>query len=350
MFGIGGAASAVPTAAQMQAYLKSRPEADEIAWKDPARGAAFTVRVVSSDATGIRVEKQLPAGMTVRTVPFSEIGSIRIAPTPAELELRRKPDAAAVEALRVIWDLGKPLVGKAEGVSETGILLAKSLRLGSIPSAYDEAEKVLMQISRYEKSPPLQSAAAAETATIAFLRTLGGTDTAAKEKLAWEITEKADDGNPDLMLLATAWLADLHFSQLKNVEAENPRWIEDLEVKPVRDKLYHLSLDFALYPSLFHGRRSAEASAGLAKAARVYEFTGENNLLKGTLEDLAALYPESSEAKDEAPLLDKLIKAETEGRLAAVEAGPQEKKTSDPASDKQPEVPAAPRRYNLFGD
>lgn len=340
-----------PTAEQMQAILKGRAEMDEIRWKDPARGAPLKVRITSSNAQSIVVEKTLPAGLTVRTIPLAELAGIGFTFTPREAALHQRAAVASIPALKILWENRQATMRlPGSNVAETGIVLAKSLRLSGDAAALDEAEKILDQVRGTDLLEARKEAARAERATLDFVRLLKHGKLAETDAAAWKITGEPD--NPDAMLLATAFLADRHFNELKSIEDRHPRWMEDEEVRPLRERLYHLALDFSLYPSLFIGTRQAEAAAGLQKVAEIHRFTHEKLLEKAALEDLAALYPDSDPAKETAPLLEQLKKAEAAGALDKLTA--ETKPEDDEAETEDSPTPAAapppPKRYNLFGD
>jgi hypothetical protein len=252
--------------------------------------------------------------------------------------------------LRVYWESRMATLRLAgSNASTTGLALAKSLRLTGETEAFDEAAKILEQIRTHELAKAPIELARAEQVTLDFCRLLklGKADDC--DKQAWKITEDPD--NSDAMLLATAFLADRHFTELRNLEQTHPRWQEDDEVKPVRDRLYHLALDFSLYPSLFLGTREAESAVGLRRVVEIHRFTGDAPLLKNALEDLAALYPESTQAKETASWLARLKHAEASGQPVATAAPSDEAEgeiTHEPAAI--PTAPPPAKRYNIFGD
>ncbi len=349
-------AAIIPTVEQMQTLLKNRPELDEIRWKDPARGAPVKVRLVSATAQGVVVDKVLTAGLTTRTIPLSDLSGVSFAFTPVELSLHQNPDPAVVPALKVLWNARSSTMSlNGSNAAETGLALVKSLRMVNDLSSFDEASKILDQIRAQDTSEYRKGLARAEQATIDFVKVLKGGRVQDIEKMAWKITE--EDNNPDAMMLATAWLCDHSFRGLKEIEAENPRWDEDDAVKPVRDRLYNLSLDLALHPSLFYGTRTAEASAGLKKAAEVYHYARQDLLAKGVLEDLASLYPDSTAAKETAAELARLKKLDADGKLSPlreeVAAEPGEEPKEEEKKDEETPAPGAPapsKKYNVFGD
>jgi hypothetical protein len=349
-----GFAHAVPlTAEQMEAGLKTRPETDEIRWKDPARGAPLKVRIVSADSKNLVVDKTLTAGTTTRVVPMSDLAGVEFTLAPRELELHLNPEPAAIPALKILWQArSATLTLGASNASDTGLALAKSLRLTGESPSLDEASKILDQIRAQDSSEHRKDLARAEQTTVDFIKLQKNGDTEATDKLAWKIAESS--GNPDAMLLATSHLTDRNFADLKKLVEEHPRWIEDDEVKPQRDRLYHLALDFALYPSLFLGSRETEAAAGLKKASEIYQFTGETLLEMKALDDLAALYPSSEAAKETAPILAKLKALEAAGKLTgAADAPEEEDKKPEEETKEEPAsagTPQPPKKYNMFAD
>jgi hypothetical protein len=343
--------SATPSAAQIQQLVRGRPELDEITWKDAARGMPLKVRIVEATGQAVTVEKTLPAGLTTRKIPFSDLADLSFSFTSRELALHRVPAVASIPPLRVYWEnRSATLCFAGSNVADTGLVLAKSLRLaGDLPSLM-EAAKILDQIRGQDSAKHRVELASSEQMAIDFILSRQTGKIQETDKLAWEITEQAVHN--DATLLATAFLADRHFSQLKATEEANPRWMEDDEVRPLRERLYHLSLDFALYPSLFMGTRHLEASAGLKRVAEVYEFTGAKSLAMKALEDLAALYPDTAAAIETAPLLARYKALEASGKLAVMSSTEAPKEETEAPSEEatDPGPPPPPKRYNIFGD
>jgi len=343
--------AAAPTPEQVQSFVKNRPELDEISWKDFSRGAPLKVRIVQAAGQTLTVEKALPAGLTTRSIPFSDLADVSFTFTPRELALHQKPAIASIPPLRVYWETRSATLRFAgSNAADTGLVLAKSLRLAGDAASLAEAGKILDQIRGQDPMKYRVELASSEQTATDFILSQQRGKIEATDKLAWEITEQALHN--DATLLATAFLADRHFDQLKVTEEANPRWIEDDEVRPIRERLYNLSLDFALYPSLFMGTRQAEASEGLRRVAEVYEFTGANLLAKNTLEDLAALYPGTPAATETAPLLARYKTLEASGKLAAKSSGETSKEETGTPSEEatDPGPPPPPKRYNIFGD
>jgi hypothetical protein len=343
----------VPNSEQMRVYLTKRPEKDEIRWKDPARGI-LQVRIMGVSEKGVDVQKNLPSGLISRIVPLTDLAGVAFSHTPLEQRLVRSPAASAVPALQVLWKARAATLGmEGSNVADIGIALAKALRISHDAAAIEEAAAILDLILGKETADHRKSAVHMELQTLEMARALVVGPPEETDRVAWKITEL--DGNSEAMLMATAWLADRHFSDLKTLENDHPRWLEDDEVRPLRIRLYNLALDFALYPSLFHGSHVNEASSGLKKAWEVHHFTGSPQLALYVLEDLAALYPDSQAAKDTAEELARIKAREAAGKLEHEEV-PEEGEAStetEAGDDEQaelPKTPPPPKRYNLFDD
>lgn len=340
----------IPTAEQMHAFLEKRPERDEIRWKDEERGA-LAVRILEVTETELRVQKTVRRELVSRDVSIAELAGFSFELSSLERRLLREPVAEAVPALRVLWEARAPALElKGARVGAIGIALAKALRMTGGSEAFDEAASLLDEIVDKDPSEHRQKTAALELLTLEMARALAEGSPEKTDEVAWKMTGL--EVEPEAMLMATAWLADRHFEDLKNLESEHPRWELDDEVRPLRLRLYNLSLDFALYPSLFHGTHVEEASEGLKKAWRVYHHTKSPELALHVLEDLATLYPASQAAEETAQELARLSAREAAETLGEDDGATAEEAETDDADDTQalPKRPQIPKRYNLFDD
>lgn len=103
----------------------------------------------------------------------------------------------------------------------------------------------------------------------------------------------AETEDPDLLIEVNFLLAEADFARLEAIEEEHPKWIEDDEVRPERNALYHRVLDQYLWAHLFHATREEDAARGLLHAGKVYEFAGELELARAAYADLGKLYPDT---------------------------------------------------------
>jgi hypothetical protein len=99
--------------------------------------------------------------------------------------------------------------------------------------------------------------------------------------------------DPGLLIEVHYLLASADFQKLKDLEEEHPKWVEDDEVRPVRNELFHHTIDQFLHPHLFYATREAVAARGLLAAADVYFFAGDAAAARDRWADLTRLYPET---------------------------------------------------------
>ena len=331
--------TAAQTAEQAGKALAGRGEVDEIRWSDPSKGQAFRVGIVRALPEGLEVQR----GMAKRVLPYDQIGGVKFGLSMGERQLLAEARPDAIPALRAFWEarrLTLKLAGSNAG--DLGLALARALRQSQ---ACEDARRIAQEIADQDNDPRRRGRAKAELDTLAFLEVMQGGKADEVEKRAWAVTEAADEGNPDLMLLVTNYLLQREFAALQKIETENPRWQEDEEAKPVRDRHYHRALDLALYPSLFHPRREAEAAEGLWQAAGIYRHTQETARETGALEDLVALYASSAHTEEARTRLIPL-KAALDSKRSQEETKPEEK----PKDPEPKSPPPPPKRYNLFED
>ncbi|MFK7851424.1 MAG: hypothetical protein AB8D78_10640 [Akkermansiaceae bacterium] len=340
-------AEAIEDPEKIQRFITSRPQEDIITWADESRGEPFTVRFISADEKDVVVEKTLSNTLARRTLPFREIQNLRFQFTPTESAIHQNPEQKHIPILRALWDNRKPTLRlNNPETALTGLCLVETLRVEPSTETLKESSEILLTILGKDLPSHLKTRATGETYINDFLIALEEKNIALAEEAAWKIT--AESEYPDAMLIATSFLGKRHFEQLKAIQEEHPRWHLDDEIKPLRQRLYQLSLDFVLYPSLFHPTREIAASEGLKAAAEVYQFTQSRELRLAALEDLAALYPNSEAAKQTAEELENL-------RANKPDPKPEEESSDSPEEEKDSEtptttVPPKPKRYNLFDD
>lgn len=342
-------AASAQTADDARRALRQRGDLDEIRWKDPAQGPAFRAGVVRATATGLEVQRTLPSGVLKRELPYAQIGGVKFGLTQGERQLIADARPEHVEVLRVFWEArSRTLTLSGSNAGDFGLALARALRGIGTPAALAEAQRLAAEIAGQDHDPQRRSQARQESQTLAFLHLLRTGKPAEVEKRAWAVTEAAEDSPPDLMLLATACLREREFAALQRLETEHPRWVEDAEIEPQRQRHYHLALDLALYPSLFHPLRAPEAAAGLWHAAQVHLHCREIPQAAAALDDLLALYPDTPAAAQARALRPAL---QTGDPAQAATPQTAASKAAEPAPATEPMgPPPPPKRYNLFED
>ncbi|MDX2081978.1 MAG: hypothetical protein SFU53_14430 [Terrimicrobiaceae bacterium] len=99
--------------------------------------------------------------------------------------------------------------------------------------------------------------------------------------------------NPAVIIEAKYILAEADEKALRQLVEDNPRWEEDIFVRPEHARLFNSAVDHYLYPALFHGSDTEAAARGLWGATRVYDFTGRQALAQECARDIVTLYPQT---------------------------------------------------------
>ncbi len=150
------------------------------------------------------------------------------------------------------------------------------------------AKRVLSLFDRIiERAWSEHDIAEAKQGRLRALMAMGDLETATHE--AHLLAGETED--PGLLIEVKYLLAQADFETLKLLVEENPKWEEDDEVRPERNRLFHSVVDQLLWPHLFHAPRETEAARGLFGVANVYRFAGEDSLAIAACEDLIQLYP-----------------------------------------------------------
>jgi hypothetical protein len=334
------AGAAAQTADDAAKALAGRGDLDEIRWSDPAKGVAFRAGVVRAIPEGMEVQR----GAVRRVLPYDQVGGVKFGVSMGERQLMAAAKPESIPALRVFWEARRLTIQLAgSNAGDFGLALARALRRADL---CDEALTIAQTIADQDNDSLRRGQAKLECETLTFLQSMRTDAAEVVEGKAWALIEAASEGNPDLMLLVTGYLMKKEFEALKSIEADNPRWMEDDEVKPERERHYHRALDLALYPSLFHPTREVESAEGLWQASKIYQYTKETAREAGVLEDLVALYANSAPAVEARQRLVPLRARLETGKTAADSPAEAEKPKEEPT--KQP--PPPPKRYNLFED
>jgi len=271
-------------------------------------------RVTGIDATSLRLSVPLdpanPAVMASTTVPRNTVDHIEFAPNEARDKQLQSPTGASAPALAQLWaqwqsflTLPKSPAGEI-GIAYGNILVkdpataGKALDLFSLieKDTWDDDLKMLARQGR--------------------LRALIATGQAAKAiDEARELAKVSED--PAVLIEAKYIMAVAADSSFRQLVEENPRWQQDLNILPERNRLYAEALNLYLYPYLFFGSEVEPAARGLTGALGIYQFTGEEKLARETAQDIVTIYPGTKYAADAQKYLDSLPKAKPSTAPAA---------------------------------
>lgn len=264
-----------------------------------------TGHVVGVDATQIRLEVPLERGgpgarLTV-SVPRSEIDRIEFAENESLNQLLADHDQGDIHEIGALWQRWRHVVDLAKSPAARignvyGLLLLETgdearaetaLEIFTTieTSAWDDSDRQIARQGRLRAMVATGSAADA---------------VAEAEQLAVE----SEDSR--ILIEAKFILAEAAFNRLAKLETENPRWTEDINVRPERERLYHESLDLYLYPYLFFGSETEAASRGLAGALAVHRFNDDTPAAIEISRDLVRIYPDTTFAREASEFLASL--------------------------------------------
>ncbi len=219
------------------AFAQTTEVVDTLFMNDAA-GTRRVGHVVGIDAKSFQLEVPLtvgPAGASARVaVPRAQVSRIEFAPNEARDRLIANPTAASTSALNIQW------------LRWQAFLAVPKSPAGAIANAYatallatndpKNAATALDVFSRVEREG--WSEADRQTAKQGRLRAMIATGHAADAvNEAKSLAKESED--PTVLIEAKFILAEAAFSSLKKLVEDNPRWTEDVLVRPEHDRLYN---------------------------------------------------------------------------------------------------------------
>ncbi len=256
-------------------------------------------RVVSYDSRGIKLEVLLVAGQPPAqvTIPYSEIARIEFAPNANEIALLAAPEKNE-RAILDGWAQRRPLLAMpASNAGEFGIAAANLLLSGTAPAEQEQALAIFQAVESSDWNDDRRSLA--RRGRLRAMIALGkGTEAVAEAR---KVAEEAED--PEVTIEANLVVGEAAFAQLKKLQEDHPRWEDDVNVRPERQRLLLEALDHLLHPSLFHGSDGEASPKGLWRALEVCEFDGRRTHAIELATDIAVLYPGTPEAQKAADFL-----------------------------------------------
>jgi hypothetical protein len=316
-------------------------------------GATVPCRVVSTTDQHVVIEYQAGTGIvaTRREVPWSEVATVDWAMDETFQRFITAPDPARdLAPMAAQWQSLQPLLGRPHHpAGDLGLTLANLwLRSGAEKDLAQAAEAARL-IGEKDWNPARRQGARLITA-----RVLWQQKQPAQARPMAEGLLREPGLDPAVAAEAHLLLASDGYRELLALEAEHPRWMEDDQVRPRREELFHESLDHALKPCLFYGTGEGSAAAGLLQAARLHEHGLEVEAAAACARDILLLYPATPAAEDARKLLTRhqLPLAPPAVATAAPESSPPApsgenpamKPPAEPAADNTPQVTRRPRR------
>lgn len=234
----------------------------------------------------------LPGGSARRTIPMEQVEYLEFAFQPGESAVFERRESLSVADLQGWWDSSFSNLHRPRSrTAAWGVALSRALLREGRPGGPERALDLCDRIIARAWSP--NDVAAGKQARLECLIALGNLEQATRE--AQQLAQETED--PGLLIEVKYLLAQADFAALKALEEENPRWIEDDEILPHREELYHRTIDQLLWPHLFHATRTEVAARGLAAAAKVHDYAGETVLAEHGRIDLVRLYPNTNAAQ-----------------------------------------------------
>lgn len=222
------------------------------------------------------------------TIPWKSIEKIVFTPSTELLQAVKHPDEVSLSVLAKLWDEHADWLSRPESrAAQVGLLYAQKLAQSDAEMSTEQALDLYQEIATNAWSPFHQGEAIRERLKTMLAAGMERDAIREAEKLATE------NENPKHLLEAKYILAESAFAKLKEIEAENPRWHLDDEVRPKRNATYNQAIDHSLYAFLFYGTEEAAATRGLIHAAKIYEFGKDFKNSNTCIEDILQLYPDS---------------------------------------------------------
>ncbi len=222
----------------------------------------------------------------LRTIQMKDVDYIDFGFSEGEEDFFQNLDSASTVALKNAWNAQYGNLHRPRSrTAKYGIAYANALLKDEGEFSQKTALDIFDRIG--EKAWLDSDKSTARQGRLRALIRLGELARAFKEATAY--AEETED--PAILIEVRFLKAKVEFEQLKKLVADNPRWEEDDEIRPLRNELYHSSVDQFLWPFLFHGTDEESSVRGLRAAAEVYRLVGELELEKACLNDLARLYP-----------------------------------------------------------
>ncbi len=276
-------------------------------------GQVLEGRILSVDQRGVRMEVVViegrPPGQV--TIPKSDIDRIEFAPDPQEQALFERLGDAPLAELEAFWLRKAPTLAiEGSRAGEIGLAIGERLLTTGQSADRTRALSLFNLIENSDWQPERQSRG--KGGRLKAMVLLDRADEALAE--AKEMVSLTDD--PRLLLESNFILGEAAFATLQKLVEENPRWQEDLFVRPEYARLFNDALDHYLFAPLFHGSDEAAATRGLWAAIQVLRFDRQEANAQHLAQDIVTLYPQNPLAGQARLLIDPSASASEDSTSA----------------------------------
>jgi len=269
-------------------------------------GRTADCRILSFSPTTVKIlwqEKE------ERDIPVADIEFIDFAPLPGEAAaLAKAVGDGASEPLMEFWVKKIPRlpVARSNG-GEIGLTYAELLSRNATPDRLARALTVYQQIESADWSAERRGRARA--GRLRLMLRQGRAEEVKPE--AEKLLKESEDAR--VLIELQHVLAETAAAKLRALLKEHPRWEQEDDIRPQRDRLFHEALDAYLFPHAFHGAEEDLAARGLWAAAQFYKENGDPDAAREAASDLLQLYPSAAEKSAAEKLLEQIPAAKKPG-------------------------------------
>ncbi len=237
-----------------------------------------------------------------REIAMTDIEFISFAPLPGEeAALAKAVSAGDSNPLMETWVKKIPRLGIARNnAGEIGLTYAELLSRNPTADRLARALTVYQQIESSDWSAERRGRA--RVGRMRLMLRQGRVEEVKPE--AEKLLKESQDAR--VLIEVQHVLAETAAEKLRALLKEHPRWEQEDDVRPQRERLFHEALDAYLYPHVFHGSEEDLAARGLWAAAQFYKENGETGAAREAAEDLVHLYPSAAEKTAAAELVNQL--------------------------------------------
>ncbi len=265
-------------------------------------GDSFEGKILSTNEKWVEfnviIDGPRGRGESRKRLPRKEIAFIDFAQSEADIAIAEGEQTADVETLRRLWVRHERYLAEANSPAGAyGVLLSEQW----LASTTDQATAALHMLDKIIAGDWDETRRArAQQRRLKALVLTGRSEEAAEA--ATSLLEKTTD--PLVTVEARQVLGYAAFDALRELVEAHPRWMEDDEIFPQRNALFHEAIDHFLFGNLFQGALREPAASGLWQVCEVYLHAKMPEKARSAAEDLLKLYPESNESNLATQLLN----------------------------------------------
>jgi tetratricopeptide (TPR) repeat protein len=290
----------IVSAPPLQAQEELPETADVVFLKDGSRRVG---RLVTQQGDMLQMEIRILPGQPPAKIgiPRAEVERIEFADDEERDEFLRQAEVRDLMLAARYWGVGERFLDiTGSPAARVGLRYAELLLANENPATRERALELYRRIE--ENAWSETDKAAARRGRLRAMIATGRASEAVDE--ARELADTAEE--PFVLIEAKYIMASVAARELQDLEEANPRWEEDIFVRPERARLYNEALDLFLFAPLFYGSDVEPAARGLWGALEIYRDSGELVPAMETARDLLALYPGTPQANKAEEFLTSL--------------------------------------------